>query len=71
MRTIARSFHTSRLERERGMRKFKSMEQVQRFLNAHAAAHYLFNLRRQLVLAKRYRFFRQRAFASWEKAVAI
>jgi len=57
--------------RERGMRKFKSVEQAQRFLGAHAAVNNLFNLGRHLVSAKNYRFYRQRAFASWEKAVAI
>ena len=56
--------------RERGMRKFKSMEQAQRFLNAHAAVYNLFNLGRHLVSAENYRLFRQRAFAPWEKAVA-
>ena len=57
--------------RERGMRKFKSIHQAQRFLNAHAAVYNLFNLGRHLVSADSYRFFRQRAFASWESAVAI
>lgn len=57
--------------RERGMRKFKSMHQAQRFLGAHAAVYNLFNLGRHLIAADNYRFFRQRAFASWEKAVAI
>jgi putative transposase len=57
--------------RERGMRKFKSVKQAQRFLGAHAAVYNLFNLGRHLVSAENYRFFRQRAFASWEKAVAI
>jgi putative transposase len=54
----------------RGMRKFKSMEQAQRFLDVHAAVYNLFNLSRHLVSAENYRFFRQRAFASWESAVA-
>jgi putative transposase len=63
--------HEPTRERERGMRKFKSMEQAQRFLNAHAAVYNLFNLGRHLVSAENYRFFRQRAFASWERAVAI
>ena len=57
--------------RERGMRRFKSMQQAQRFLGAHAAVYNLFNLGRHLVSAENYRFFRQRAFASWEKIVAI
>jgi len=57
--------------REWGMRKFKSMQQAQRFLGARAALHNLFNLGRHLVSAENYRFFRQRAFLSWEKAVTV
>ena len=52
--------------RERGMRRFKSSLQAQRFLGAHAAVYNLFNLGRHLISAKHYRLFRQRAFASWE-----
>ncbi len=57
--------------RERGMRRFKSTQQAQRFLSAHAAVHNLFNLGRHLVSAKHYRSFRSRAFASWDCAVAL
>jgi putative transposase len=57
--------------RERGMRKFKSMEQAQRFLGAHAAVYNFFNLGRHPVSAENYRYFRQRAFASWSCATAI
>ena len=57
--------------RERGMRRFKSMSQAQRFLDTHAAVYNLFNLGRHLVSAKTYKLFRLRAFVSWEKAVAI
>ena len=57
--------------RERGMRKFKSLEQAQRFLDVHATVCNLFNLGRHLVSAKTYKLFRLRAFASWEKAAAI
>ena len=56
--------------RERGMRKFKSITQAQRFLETHATVYNLFNLGRHLVSAKNYRYFRLRAFASWEKVVA-
>ena len=56
--------------RERGMRRFKSTQQVQRFLTVHAAVYNLFNLGRHLVSAKNYRGFRLRAFASWNCAVA-
>lgn len=57
--------------RERGMRKFKSAQQAQRFLNTHAAIYNLFNLGRHLITAEHYRLFRQRAFASWKYATAI
>ena len=56
--------------RERVMRRFKSMQQAQRFLTVHAAVYNLFNLGRHLVSARNYRFFRFRAFASWNDAVA-
>ena len=56
--------------RERGMRRFKSMRQAQRFLSVHAAIHNLFNLSRHLISAKRYRCSRRRAFVSWNHAVA-
>ena len=57
--------------RERGMRRFKSMQQAQRFLSIHAMMYNLFNLGRHLVSAKNYRMLRQRAFASWNYATAI
>ena len=57
--------------RERGMRKFKSMKQAQRFLGAHAVVYNLFNLGRHLISAENYLYFRLPAFATWEKAVAL
>ena len=57
--------------RERGMRRFKSIEQAQRFLNIHAAVYNLFNLGRHLVSANHYRFLRQCAFSSWDNATAM
>ena len=56
--------------RERGMHRFKSTQQAQRFLTVHAAVYDLFNLGRHLVSAKSYRFFRSRAFSSWNCATA-
>ena len=53
--------------RERGMRRFKSMWQAQRFLIVHAAIFNLFNLGRHLVSASHYQDLRQGAFASWKK----
>jgi len=56
--------------RERGMRKFKSVQQAQQFLNVHAVIYNLFNLGRHLISAKHYRLIRMRAFASWKIAAA-
>ena len=56
--------------RERGMRRFKSPAQAQRFLDVHAAIYNLFNLGRHLISARHYRESRKRAFASWDKAIA-
>jgi len=55
---------------ERGMRRFKSTQQAQRFLSVHAAVHNLFNLGRNLGSAKHYRLFGQRALASRDFATA-
>ena len=55
---------------ERGMRRFKSTQQAQRFLSTHAAVYNLFNLSRHLVSAKSYRVFRDNAFASWKCATS-
>jgi putative transposase len=55
---------------ERGMRRFKSMGQAQRFVTAHAAVQNLFNLGRHLVRAQNYRDLRIRAFSEWNRAVA-
>ncbi len=57
--------------RERVMRRFKSIQQAHRFLTVHAAVYNLFNLVRHLVSARNYRFFRLRAFASWNYAAEL
>ncbi len=54
--------------RERGMRRFKSVVQAQRFLSVHAVVYNLFNLGRHLISASHYRLIRLRAFASWKSA---
>ncbi len=56
--------------RERGMRRFKSTRQAQRFLSVHAAVYNLFNLGRHLISASHYRDLRQSAFASWDFVTA-
>jgi len=62
--------HEAARVRERGMRKFKSVGQAQRFLGVHAAVQNLFNLGRHLVRAQHYRNLRVGAFAEWRRAAA-
>jgi putative transposase len=66
----AEQSHENTRVRERGMRKFKSMKQAQRFVTAHAAVQNLFNLSRHLVRAQHYRDLRVSAFNEWSRAVA-
>lgn len=66
----AEQSHESTRVRERGMRRFKSMFQAQRFVTAHAAVHNLFNLGRHLVRAQHHRDLRVGAFSEWNRAVA-
>ena len=63
-------YHEATRVRERGMRKFKSVRQAQRFSGAHAAVHNLINLGRHLVRAGHYRDLRASAFGEWSRAVA-
>jgi putative transposase len=56
--------------RERGMRKFKTMDQAQRFVTVHATVINLFNLGRHLVSTNHYRNLRVGAFSEWSRAVA-
>ena len=66
----AEQSHESTRVRERGMRRFKSVRQAQRFLSAHAAVSNLFNLGRHLVRSEPYRNLRISAFSEWSRAVA-
>ena len=62
--------HEATRVRERGMRRFKSERQAQRFVTAHAAVQNLFNLGRHLVRAEHYRNLRISAFGDWSRAVS-
>jgi putative transposase len=66
----AEQSHEATRVRERGMRRFKSVGQAQRFLGAHATVYNLFNLGRHLVSARHYRDLRVSAFNEWQRAVA-
>ena len=66
----AEQSHEATRVRERGMRRFKSTQQAQRFITAHAAVSNLFNLGRHLVRAQHYRNLRMGAFEQWSGAVA-
>ncbi len=66
----AEQSHEPTRVRERGMRRFKSAGQAQRFVSTHAAVSNLFNLGRHLVSAGHYRNLRTDAFGDWAAAVA-
>lgn len=66
----AEQSHEETRVRERGMRRFKSMRQAQRFVTAHAAVQNLFNLGRHLVRAEHRRTLRVSAFDEWSRVVA-
>jgi hypothetical protein len=66
----AEQSHEATRVRARGMRRFKSVGQAQRLLDAHAAVYNLFNLGRHLVKAQHYRDLRMSAFAEWNRAAA-
>ena len=52
-------------QRERGMRRFKSMAQAQRFLSVHGFTQNFFRVGRHLLRATNYRILRARAFVVW------
>jgi putative transposase len=57
--------HEPTRQRERQMRKFKSMAQAQRFLSVHGITQNLFRVGRHLLRAANYRILRVRAFVVW------
>jgi putative transposase len=59
--------HEPTRQRERQMRRFKSMGQAQRFLTVHGVVGNLFRLGRHLIRATHYREFRLKAFSEWQQ----
>ena len=57
--------HEPTRQRERGMRRFKSMAQAQRFLSVHGITQNLFRVGRHLLRAANCRMLRARAFVVW------
>lgn len=66
----AENSHETTRVRERGMRRFKSTGQAQRFLKAHAAVANVSNLGRHLARAEQYRNLRMSAFNESSRIVA-
>ena len=61
----AENSHQPTRRRERGMKRFKSAGQAQRFLYAHDGVNNLFHLRRHRLTASEYRAARECAFEVW------
>lgn len=71
MNNRAEVSHQPTRQRERQMRKFKSMRHAQRFLSVHGPITNLFRLCRQGIKAKHYRTFRDIAFATWREVTCV
>ena len=63
--------HEPTRQRERGMRRFKSMAQAQRFLSVHGITQNLFRVGRHLLRAANYRMLRARAFVVWNAVTCV
>ena len=63
----AENSHRPTRRRERQMQRFKSPEQAQDFLSAHAFIHGHFHPRRHLMAATAYRAIRSTAFNVWQQ----
>ena len=57
--------HAVTRQRERQMRRFRSMRHAQCFLSSHGAINNPFRLCRHGLKAEHYRFLRGKAFAEW------
>lgn len=60
--------HEPTRQRERRMRRFKSIGQAQLFLSVHGTMRNLFGIRRHLLKAQHYRTFRTNAFDLYQQA---
>jgi putative transposase len=62
--------HQATRQRERYMRRFKSVAQAQRFLSLHGVVQNLFRMGRHLMRATNYRWLRSRSFSIWQSVTA-
>lgn len=67
----AENSHRPTRRRERQMQRFKSSEQAQQFLSAHAMIYGHFRPRRHLMTAARYRCTRANAFRLWRQEICV
>ena len=67
----AENSHRPTRRRERQMQRFKSAEQAQRFLSAHAMIYGHFRPRRHLMSAAQYRRARAKAFRVWRQETCV
>ena len=63
--------HQPTRQRERQMRRFKSVGQAQRLLSIHAAVQNLFRVGRHLLPSCHHRLLRDRAFECWQQVTSI
>ncbi len=61
--------HEPTRQRERQMRRFKSMVQAQRFLTVHGTIGNLFRLGQHLIRATHYREFRAKVLSEWRQVI--
>jgi putative transposase len=67
----AENSHRPTRRRERQMQRFKSADQAQRFLSAHAMIYGHFRPRRHLMAAADYRRVRAKAFRVWRQETCV
>jgi putative transposase len=67
----AEKSHRPTRRRERQMQRFKSPDQAQHFLSAHAFIHGHFHPQRHLMTATTYRLFRSKAFNAWQQETCV
>ena len=67
----AEASHQPTRQRERQMRRFKSVGHAQHFLSVHGLVQNLFRTGRHLMRAVHHRLLRERAFGVWREATCV